>query len=103
MFYEYRDCDMLNFYIGDNIDNISQKSEFQYNYNLLYFYYVISLFKKSNFYVCNLTPDHLLFDELPKVQKNDPIIYKHYVDSIFYLKHLVKTFKSLIKVNDNII
>jgi hypothetical protein len=96
LFYEFKEHKLLNFIMDDF--NILEKIDFQKNYSILYFHYLLKIFKNFKQYNFNIVLEHLVFD--------DDFIYPHYdnsmnekrIDFLSHLNSFLKIFKIILRV-----
>jgi len=94
-FFEYKEHEFLNFILNDS--NINAKIEFQNNYSILYFHYLIQLFKNFKHYIFNMAIENIVFDDNFIYPNFDNSMNEKRLDFIFHLEHFIKTLKTIIE------
>ena len=93
LFYEYKEHKYLQFLVDDNY--IFPKIEFQKNYTILYFHYIIKLFKNLKQYTFNTAIENILFQDDTFIYSNfETSMHEKRVDFLEHLEFFLKAFKT---------
>lgn len=94
LFFELKEHKFLKFNIND-ID-IYDKVRFQKNYSILYFHYLIKLFKNLKHYTFNTAIETLLFNDNFIYSNFDQTMNEKRIDFIDHLESFLKVFKTTV-------
>jgi hypothetical protein len=95
LFFDYKNSDLLKFSTNDN--NIFEKIEFQANYSILYFNYIIKLFKDRKTYFFNTYIENVLFEDAEFYYQNLNFdMHEKKNELLFVLQQFLKGFKTLV-------
>lgn len=94
LFYEYRDNELLDFKINEL--SINEKIEFQKNYTMLYFHYVIQLFKNFKVYQFNIAIESILLNDNFIYDNFDNTMTEKRKDFLYHLESFLKLFKTIV-------
>lgn len=97
LFFDYKEHKLLQFIVNDLF--ISDKIEFQKNYSMLYFHYILKLFKNFKQYTFNIIIEQLIFEDTS-------FIYPHYDNSmnekrqdfLLHIECFIKALKTITRV-----
>jgi hypothetical protein len=93
LFFEYKVHKLLDFNVDDF--GIYEKLDFQKNYSILYFQYIIKLFKNLKIYISSTPIENLVFDDNFFYKNFDNIMNEKRVDFLANLDSFLKLFKTI--------
>lgn len=97
LFYDYKEHKMLNFIVDDLY--INEKIEFQKNYSMLYFHYILKLFKNFKQYTFNIIIENIIFEESSFIYPQfDNTMNEKRKDYLFHLEYFIKILKTITRV-----
>jgi hypothetical protein len=95
LFFDYKNSDLLKFSTKDH--NIFEKIEFQANYSILYFNYIIKLFKDRKTYFFNTYIENVLFEDAEFYYQNLNFdMHEKKNELLFILQQFLRGFKTLV-------